>query len=107
MTIMSLKLFAAYFGQYSHRASHDIKCDPVARLFQKVGIMISIKGHKEHHQPPHDSDFCLIGWMNPVITAMRCVTLNRWIWLVVFLSAGVFDVKFMAMGLRAALGPIA
>lgn len=93
MVIGGMKLWMAYFGQFSHRSAHSFGRDsPVARWLQKHGIMISPKDHLSHHKPPHDKDFCLIGLCNPIIDALRAITLNNYVWLAVFLVWSIFDV---------------
>lgn len=93
MVVGGMKLWMAYFGQYSHRSAHSFARNaPVARWLQKHGIMISSKDHLSHHKPPHSTDFCLIGICNPIIDAMRKVTLNNFVWLGLFLAWSIFDV---------------
>lgn len=101
LTLMSLKLFMAYFGQYSHRSAHDIRVGRVGKFLQKTGLIISIKNHKAHHVAPHDDDFCLIGVCNPIIQQMRRVTTGQKSWLAIFLFFSVFDIKLMTMAMRA------
>ena len=94
MVIGGMKLWMAYFGQFSHMSAHSSgkQRTPVADWLQKYGFMISPKEHMAHHKPPHDLDFCLIGLCNPIIDAMRTVTTNNALWLVLFLVWSVFDV---------------
>jgi len=94
MVIGGMKLWMAYFGQFSHRAAHSygMSRTPIADGLQKIGFMISPKDHMAHHKPPHDLDFCLIGLCNPIIDAMRAVTTNNAVWLTMFLVWSVFDV---------------
>jgi len=92
MVIGGMKLYMAYFGQYSHRSAHSFARNaPVAEWLQKKGIMISPKDHLSHHKAPHDTDFCLIGLCNPIIMAMRDVTINNAVWLSMFLVWSVID----------------
>jgi hypothetical protein len=93
MVVGGMKLWMAYFGQYSHRSAHSFgRNSPVAEFMQKYGLMISPKAHLSHHKAPHDTDFCLIGICNPIIDAMRAVTTHNGVWLTLFLVWSVFDV---------------
>jgi len=93
MVVGGMKLWMAYFGQFSHRSAHSFaKNAPVARWLQNHGIMISSRDHLSHHKPPHDKDFCLIGICNPIIDAMRSITRNNFVWLSMFLVWSIFDV---------------
>jgi len=94
MVIGGMKLWMAYFGQFSHMSAHSFgrQRGPVAKWLQLYGFMISPKEHLDHHKPPHDLDFCLIGLCNPIIDAMRAVTTNNRVWLVLFLVWSVFDI---------------
>jgi hypothetical protein len=93
------KFFMAYFGQYSHRSAHTHgpQLGVVAQRLQSAGIMISRQDHKAHHKAPFDTDFCLIGVCNPIIDAMRRVTVNRTVWLATFLVWSVFDVAALIL----------
>ena len=94
MQFTGFKLWMAYFGQFSHRSAHThTKLHPVAEALQSAGVMISAKDHRSHHTPPHETDFCLIGVMNPLLAAARTVTTNRHLWLLAFLAMSVFDIK--------------
>ena len=99
MVIGGMKLWMAYFGQFSHRSAHSFgRSNPaIADWLQKYGFMISPKAHLSHHKPPHDSDFCLIGICNPIIEVMRAITTNRTVWLAMFLVWSVFDVVAYVM----------
>jgi len=94
--IGGMKLFMAYFGQFSHMSAHAFsksrKSKSMAVWLQKYGFMISPKEHMAHHKPPHDLDFCLIGLCNPIIDLLRKITTNNMIWLIVFLIWTIFDI---------------
>lgn len=89
-----LKIFMAYFGQFSHRSAHSVgkSLGPVAKQLQQMGIMVSTKDHISHHQPPYDVDFCLIGPCNVLIDGMRKVTQCNALWMSLFLLWSIFDV---------------
>lgn len=94
--IGGMKLWMAYFGQFSHMSAHAFsksrKSKSVAVWLQKYGLMISPKEHMAHHKPPHDLDFCLIGLCNPIIDTLRKITTNNMIWLIAFLIWSIFDI---------------
>jgi hypothetical protein len=87
------KIFMAYFGQFSHRSAHSVgtKLSAPAKFLQKFGFMISTKDHMDHHKPPYEEDYCLIGVCNPIIDAMRKVTHSNTAWMSVFLVWSIFD----------------
>jgi hypothetical protein len=91
MVIVGLKLWMAYFGQFSHKSAHVTYGSTWAKWLQNHGLMISTKEHKAHHKPPHDLDFCLIGVCNPIIDALRTLTTNNRIWVSLFCIWSVFD----------------
>ena len=72
MACLGCKVVMAYFGQYSHRASHTRLGDrsALAKWLQRSGLMITVADHHKHHTEPHDSDFCLIGLCNPVMNRL-------------------------------------
>jgi len=94
--IGGMKLWMAYFGQFSHMSAHAFsksrKSKSVAVWLQKYGLMISPKEHMAHHKPPHDLDFCLIGLCNPIIDTLRKIKTNNMIWLIAFLIWSIFDI---------------
>lgn len=101
MMLMGLKVYMAYFGQYSHRAAHNRNTGPTTKLLQQIGVIISVKDHKAHHTPPHDQDFCLIGICNPVIALMRRVCVNRYAWLGLFGGMSVLSVRFLTLAMQS------
>ena len=94
MVIGGMKLWMAYLGQFSHRSAHTAATSrsPVVNWLQHFGFLNSPKEHLLHHKPPHDNGFCLIGVCNPIIEAMRAVTTNIFLWMVLFLVWSIFDV---------------
>mmetsp|Transcript_13083 Transcript_13083/g.18735 ORF Transcript_13083/g.18735 Transcript_13083/m.18735 type:complete len:289 (+) Transcript_13083:95-961(+) len=92
MVIGGLKLWMAYFGQFSHKSAHMYgNGNTLATWLQNHGLMISTKEHTAHHKPPHDIDFCLIGVCNPLIDALRTLTTNNRIWVSLFFIWSIFD----------------
>jgi hypothetical protein len=105
-----LKLFMAYYGQFSHRSAHSPNSEknPVISLLRKCGFMIPLENHRSHHRPPHDMDFCLVGCCNPVINFMyHKITRNRWFWMIGFFSIGLGGIaaeSFMMEKLLRSIG---
>jgi hypothetical protein len=87
------KIFMAYFGQFSHRSAHSVgtRLSAPAKWLQKTGFMISTKDHMNHHKPPYEEDYCLVGVCNPIIDAMRKVTHSNTAWLSIFFVWSIFD----------------
>lgn len=96
LVMMGLKVLMAYYGQFSHRSAHKFGStrDAGATWLQNKGFMISPKEHMAHHNPPHDVDFCLIGFCNPVIDQLRRLTRNNRIWwIALFCFWSIFDLS--------------
>lgn len=94
MVVGGTKIFVGYFGQYSHRASHAVgaRRTPLMDWLERCGLVMSARDHYVHHKPPHDMDFCLIGFCNPIIHAMRAVTTNNVLWMGFFLAWSSLDI---------------
>ena len=94
MLLGGMKLFMAYYGQFSHRSAHSAgkSLSPVAKWLQLNKLMVSNKAHMSHHLPPHEVDYCLVGPGNGLIDAMRKVTHNNAAWLTLFFIWSFFDI---------------
>jgi len=91
-----LKLFMAYYGQFSHRSAHTPSSSKnrVITALRTLGLMIPLEKHRVHHTPPHDQDFCLIGVLNPLINFLyHKVTKNRYFWMVAFFSYAALGIQ--------------
>ena len=91
----ALKLFMAYYGQFSHRSAHTASSvnNKFVEGLRKAGLMIPLDNHRSHHRPPHDKDFCLVGVVNPFINFLYSkVTRNRWFWMIGFFAVGLLGV---------------
>jgi len=65
-----LSLWIAMTNQI-HKWAHSAKKDlpPYVQLMQRFNIILSRKGHKNHHMSPFDRDYCITnGWLNPVLS---------------------------------------
>ena len=106
LTMGGTKILMAYVGQFSHMSAHTIGhgsgsfTRQLARVLQDTGLMISTKAHWEHHQAPYDKDFCLIGLCNPIIDALRRITVNNTAWIVGFVLFSLFDLVFYSTTLQ-------
>ena len=91
--LCGMKIFMAYYGQFSHRSAHSAgsRLSPIAKFLQKWGFMVSTKDHLRHHQSPFDEAYCLIGFCNPLIDAMRKTTHSNAAWLSLFIVWSIFD----------------
>jgi hypothetical protein len=119
MLLLGLKLWMAYYGQFSHRSAHALSYrrrydqngggadaalssstttttfleTMVVPWLQSNGFMITPKHHTLHHKAPnHDVDFCLIGICNPVIDGLRTITTHNGTWIMVLFVWSIFDV---------------
>ncbi|KAH8051359.1 hypothetical protein JL722_10813 [Aureococcus anophagefferens] len=93
--LTGLKLFGAYFGQYCHRSAHTPKSKRprVAQYLMDKGFMCPQNKHLGHHKPPHDANFCLVGYCDGIINGMlkHCGT-NDWVWFGFWLAFSFGDV---------------
>ena len=92
--LVGWKLIMAYFGQLCHCMSHmpaPYKPQWVVTL-QNWGVMVSTQEHNRHHKN-YDDNFCIgSGICNPLISYLRSVTANKWVWLGLFVFFLIADV---------------
>lgn len=91
-----LKMFMAYYGQFSHRSAHTPSSanNKFITFLRNAGLMIPLEKHRSHHRPPHDKDFCLVGVCNPLINFLyHNVTRNRFFWMMGFFAYGLLGVQ--------------
>mmetsp|Transcript_3811 Transcript_3811/g.12679 ORF Transcript_3811/g.12679 Transcript_3811/m.12679 type:complete len:87 (+) Transcript_3811:1622-1882(+) len=57
------------------------------------GFMCPQNKHLGHHKPPHDANFCLVGYCDGIINGMlrHCGT-NDWVWFGFWLAFSFGDV---------------
>jgi len=99
--LCSYRILFAYFGQQAHLCSHQVpsKNHWVVRKLQSC-LMLSPDEHRGHHRT-HDDNFCIgAGWFNPMIRAMRKVTVNPNVWFALFLSTFFWDLPLMQFVMR-------
>ena len=57
-----------------HRWAHDPAPPAIARLLQRVGLVLTPNRHARHHAPPYAAAYCVTsGWLNPI-----CERLQIW-----------------------------
>jgi Lipid desaturase domain len=97
LLLSGCKLLMLYYGQFSHRSSHSVgrKLSKVAKVLQRCNLIMSTKGHRDHHRPPHTVDYCLIGVCNPIIDGLLSITRNNVIWLTAFFVWSIFDLAIL------------
>lgn len=65
-------LVASIGANVFHRWAHMRHPPMVARVLQRMGVLISFKHHARHHCPPYLQCYCIaIGWLNPVLDRMK------------------------------------
>uniref|UniRef100_A0A7S3PX68 Lipid desaturase domain-containing protein n=1 Tax=Chaetoceros debilis TaxID=122233 RepID=A0A7S3PX68_9STRA len=107
--MLGMKLFMAYYGQFSHRSAHTPSSvhNKYIEALRKIGFMIPLDVHRSHHRPPHDKDFCLVGICNPLINFMyHHVTRNRWFWMCGFFGVALFGIPLEAYVMDRVFGVI-
>jgi ubiquitin-conjugating enzyme E2 variant len=66
--------FGAVATNLLHRWAHDPAPPAVARLLQRVGLILTPERHARHHTPPYAAAYCVTsGWLNPL-----CDRLQLW-----------------------------
>lgn len=51
-----------------HKWAHMSRPPSFARVLQHIGLALRPSEHACHHQPPHESGYCIsTGWMNPLL----------------------------------------
>ena len=107
LSLLGFEVLFAYYGQMAHRMAHTPKNRRPGWVIalQDSGVMLSQAAHNSHHRTFTDT-FCIgSGWCNPLLTFLiGNVMSSRNGWLVVFLSAGLFDLVLVRWGLAAVLG---
>jgi hypothetical protein len=58
-----------------HRWAHDPAPPAVARLLQRVGLVLTPHRHARHHAPPYAAAYCVTsGWLNPICERLKVWT---------------------------------
>ena len=104
LCLLAAKLLMGYFGQLCHCMSHtpkNLRPHWVIAL-QDAGLMLSSREHMIHHHK-YDDNFCIgSGIFNPLLKFLIAnASSNKWAWLAIFLSMGVFDVYVLNRSLCA------
>jgi hypothetical protein len=86
--LASLSIFATafvFFGAAActnqlHRWAHDENPAPIARLLQRMHLILPPDHHQVHHTPPFVGHYCVTsGWMNSALERIRFWTAAEWI----------------------------
>lgn len=96
--LVGLKLLFAYFGQYCHRSAHTPKHKrpALASALMRMQIMTPQEVHLNHHRPPHDQNFCLVGKCDPIVNGLLYLLgRNDWVWFSMWLFLTIFDVALV------------
>lgn len=63
-----------------HRWAHMRRPPLVARLMQRMGLIIGYRHHARHHRPPYLRNYCIaIGWLNPLLDGVRFWRALEWL----------------------------
>jgi hypothetical protein len=63
-----------------HRWAHDANPAPVARLLQRVHLILPPDHHQVHHTPPFIGHYCVTnGWMNSALERVRFWSAAEWV----------------------------
>jgi plasmanylethanolamine desaturase len=72
LVCMYTVMLAAMAANLFHRWAHMRKPPLIARVLQRAGVIISFRHHAKHHKPPYTTRYCVaIGWLNPLLDAVR------------------------------------
>lgn len=67
--------FGAVATNLLHRWAHDPAPPAVARLLQRVGLILTPERHARHHTPPYAAAYCVTsGWLNPICERLKVWT---------------------------------
>ena len=78
-SVALLALFILGTNQF-HKWAHADNPPRIARPLQRWGLILSPVHHDIHHTVPHDKHYCItVGWMNPVLNAVRFFRAAEWI----------------------------
>jgi len=111
--LISMKLFAAFLGQFNHRVSHLTRKEKPAwvKWMQDSHILLSDQDHRVHHTEPHDQNFCIgCGVMNNAFNfCLKNICSDPSLWGIWFGVVSFCDIWLLvkaaeATGLSAALG---
>jgi hypothetical protein len=73
-----MSLFAVATNQF-HKWAHQATSPRVARWLQSAGLILSTRHHAIHHAAPHDRHYCItVGWLNPLLNAVRFFRAAEW-----------------------------
>src|SRR4029079_9769245 len=74
-----LAAFVVATNQF-HKWAHADNPPAIARPLQRWGLILSPQHHAIHHRTPHDRHYCItVGWMNPVLNAVRFFRAVEWV----------------------------
>jgi plasmanylethanolamine desaturase len=98
-----MSLFTVATNQF-HKWAHAEQPPRIARLLQRLGLVLPPQHHDVHHTRPHDSQYCItVGWMNPVLNWMRFFRVAEWLIARVRPSLLHLDERIRVAAERAAL----
>jgi hypothetical protein len=61
-------IFSVLLTSIAHAWAHTPDPPRIARVLQRLGLVVSPSHHAKHHVAPHDRHFCITtGWMNPIL----------------------------------------
>merc|ERR1719469_1758829 len=93
----ALKLFNAYYGQFSHRQAHTMKNDRSAWVnwCQDHGLLLTSATHWVHHTTYKDNFSINNGLCEPILATLYKHIPNRWFWIGLFATMTVGDGYFL------------
>jgi len=94
--LAALKIFNAYYGQFSHRMAHTManKRPEWVKWMQKNGLLLTAADHWLHHTTYNDNFAINSGITNQIINSMSVKIRSRWFWVSLWGVMSFFDVFF-------------
>ncbi|KAH8059607.1 hypothetical protein JL722_5236 [Aureococcus anophagefferens] len=97
--LAGLKSYILFQGCLEFQWHHAIPVDITKKSFVaccadlNIVVAVSVNKHLGHHKPPHDANFCLVGYCDGIINGMlrHCGT-NDWVWFGFWLAFSFGDV---------------
>jgi len=77
---LTLALLFVFCTNQFHKWAHDDNPPAVAKVLQRLGLILRKDHHDKHHAPPHDKYYCItVGWLNPLLTKIKFFRGLEWL----------------------------
>ena len=78
--VVAYSAFFVFCTNQFHKWAHADQAPRVARMAQRLGIILRPSHHDIHHAAPHDKYYCItVGWLNPILAKLRVFRALEWV----------------------------